>query len=537
MIFKSLFRLRFKTDFQPQVWNDGQRGRGLKMFTREGAATAAAYSMTSVFLPAFALALGADSLYIGLLSAIPMALWTLALLPSALFCQKHIEKRKSIVVAASLIAWLFWVPIILIGVLLGPVAITLSLLLILVTMSTFVGAFSTPAWASVAGDLVPEQMRGRYFSKRTVAATAAGLSASLAAGWILDVFGRNDVFGFAVIFSIGLGFALLSSLLFAKIPSPPAELTRKFHRSAIREVLQDRRFRTFLLIFAVWQFGIMLVAPFTTIFILKTLQAEYIWISIFLVVSGIASILVQRGWGIFSDRYGHRVMMIIATFGTAPVILLWIFAVNPWMLVPVEVLSGIMWAGIGLAQYNYMLETSPARSRAVYAAMFSVIIGIMGVLGPIAGGLTAEYFSTTALFGLTEFRVLFLMSGIFRFMAGLLLWRFLGEVVEKRERVHPGYVFGEMLKYGVQGGILKLHHAAGSFAKDISAVEKDMLGAARTVEKDVAIAAHAFEGAVEEITNRADRSSEKISAVGTAWPSADKRKHSEKKRMRVKVSD
>jgi MFS family permease len=184
------------------------------------------------------------------------------------------------------------------------------------------------------------------------------------------------------------------------------------------------------------------------------------------------------------------------------------------MLLPVEIFSGMMWAGFGLANYNYMLEVAPSRARAVYAAMFNVVIGVAGVLGPISGGFVAAYFANNALLGiswLTEFRVLFLITGLIRLASGFLFWAFLGEVVEKRERVQPGYVFGQMLKYGVQGGVLKAHHAAGGFAYDASTVERSLKSVANLVKKDIKRAAHAVENVVERAAVEADKKGDKIS--------------------------
>jgi len=532
--------MHYKTDFKPSGWHEGFRRIGLKMFTRDGMAAAVMQSTTAAFLSVFALALGADSVYIGLLSAVPVILWTVALLPAALFCQKNIAKRKWIVVASATASRLLWIPIIIIAMWFAGTSVALAALMVFVTLSTFAGAFSTPAWASMAGDLVPENVRGMYFSKRTIATTATGLTATLAAGWVLDLFGKQDLFGFVVIFSVGLLFGLLSSFFFSRIPSPPVgfERERDFHTSAIKDVWKDRRFRTFLILFGIWQFGIMFSAPFQSVFILKTLGAEYIWIAILAVAGGVAGIVVQRGWGVFSDRYGHRIVMIIATFGTVPALLLWLPATSAWMLLPVEIFSGMMWAGFGLANYNYMLEVSPSRSRAVYAAMFNVMIGVAGVFGPIAGGFVAQYFTTHALFGLTEYRVLFLITGLIRLLSGFLFLAFLGEVVEKRERIRPGYVFGEMLKYGISGGVLKAHNAAGGFVYDASAVEKSLKDVAAVVGKDIRAAAHAVGEVVERTKTEADKRGEKIVERGTMWPTKeDEKKPGGKTHLRVNVSD
>jgi len=537
---------KLKTNTDSVSWSSGLRSLGLSMFMRDGMAAATMSAMTSAFLSAFALALGADAIYIGLLSAVPMILWTATLIPAALLCQKHIRKRKNIVVLSATASRLLWVPIILIAVLIAPGNFALSLLLIFVTLSTLVGAFMTPAWASLVGDLVPENSRGIYFSKRTIATTAASLSATLAAGWALDLFGKENLFGFAVIFAVGLAFGLMSSMFFSRIPSPPSSADGNFDLSVIKDVWHDSRFRTFLLLFGIWEFGIMLSAPFTVVYVLDTLRADYIWISIFAVLGGVAGIIVQRGWGMFSDRYGHRVVMIISAFGTVPAILLWIPATAAWMLIPVEVFSGAMWAGFSLSYYNYMLEISPSRSRAVFAAMFSVVIGVTGIVGPIVGGLLVNRFTTTALFGLTEYRVLFLVTGLIRLMSGVLFMLFLAEVVEKRERIHPGYVFGEMMRSSVQGGIMRAHYATSSLTSDVVRMEHGFAHAADIVQKDAATVVRAIDDGLERLAAEADKLGQKIVEGGTEWHpekgetdnyTRKERGRKQLKKLRVKVSE
>lgn len=525
--------------FQPS-WSEGLRSIGMKIFILEGMAAVVMHSMTAAFLSVFALALGGDAIYIGLLSAVPMMLWTAALLPAGLLCQRHIKKRKAIVVGASLISRMLWLPIILIALLAGPSSTALALLMIFVVLSTFAGAFFTPAWASLVGDLVPEHIRGRYFSRRNAAITAASLSGMLAAGWMLDAFGKHNPLGFAVVFSIGLAFGLLATALFSRIPNPPAAPVHEWHARVIRETWSDTRFRTFLVLFGLWQFGVMMSAPFFNVFLVKTLNADYIWVSILAVVAGLAGMAVLRGWGVFSDRFGHRVMIVIAAFGAVPAVALWIFATDVWFLVPVEIFSGVIWAGFGLAHYNYMLEISPRQSRAVYVAMFSVVLGLASILGPIAGGFVADHFVANTLFGLSEFRVVFLLTALIRLVSGLLFFFFLKEVVEKRELVHPGYVFVEMLKYGVQGSILKLHAAAGGF----TTAAKGLKRAAKIAEKEAERAFHNAKEAIEYLAVEADRVGQKIAESGIELPAANERKETRKergrrqlKKLRVKVEE
>jgi MFS family permease len=488
-----------------EVWHEGKRKLGMHLFVLDGVAASAMFSLTSAFLVAYALALGADSLYIGLLSSVPNIFWTAALIPAAVFAQKHMEKRKWIVVASATASRLLWLPILLLPVYFLTGA--LPYLLLLVTLSTLVGAFATPAWASLTGDLVPDAMRGRYFSKRTIATVISGLAASLAGGWMLDYYGRENPFGFVVVFGMGLLIGLLSSFFYSRIPEPPVKAAKHVDFSeAARQALSNKRFRKFLLLFFFWQFAVMFAAPFFNVQLLKVMGADYIWISILAVFGGAAGVLVQRAWGIFSDTYGHRVITIISAFGIILVPLLWIPVRDPLFLIPIEIYGGIVWAGFTLAHYNYMLEVSPSQSRPVFAALFSIAFGLAGIIAPVLGGLTADYFATASFYGLTHIQPVFLISSALRLVAAIMFAAFLAEVVEKRERVAPSYVFGQLLRYGLLGSVMKVHTAEGAVVR----AEKSFAKVLRKAGSEVRKEAHALEAALERTSQQADRKSEKI---------------------------
>lgn len=525
-----------------QIWHEGKRRLGMQLLVHEGMFSSIMYSMTSAFLVAFALALGANVIYIGLLTSIPNVFWTLALVPAAVVTQKYMFRRKALLVGATALSRAMWF-----GILMLPLALSgwsLTGLLLFVVLSSAIGAFATPAWASLVGDIVPADVRGRYFSRRLVWTVIAGLSTQLIAGWVLDAFGKGNSFGFVIIFATGLLAGLLSATLIWKVPEPPAGIDSRVRAtSSMREVLKDKRFRRFLLLFGLFEFSVMIASPFFNVQLLQVLRADYIWISILAVAGGLAGIVVQRGWGRISDRYGHRAIVIVSAFWIVLVPLLWI-PVQPehlaW-LIAVEAFSGAVWAGFTLAHFNYMLELSPSAARPTYAAMFNIVIGIAGIAGPLAGGLIAEAFSTAPLLGLagmTDMRALFLVSGALRAAAAILFAIFLFEVVEKRERVSPTHIFGEVMKSGILGGILKAHNAAGTVSTDASTVKDGLKGAAKVAKKDAKNVAHVFGEAVEKVITEADRLGDKISESGIAWPQVEKESEKKKvgKKLRVKVS-
>ncbi|MEM7814956.1 MAG: MFS transporter [Candidatus Aenigmatarchaeota archaeon] len=528
-----------------QIWHEGKRRLGMQLLVREGIFASIMYAMTSVFLVAFALALGANAFYVGLLNSIPNVFWTIALVPSAILTQHYMRKRKSILVGATTLSRLMWL-----GILMLPIAFTgwsLAGLMVFVTLASIISAFSSPAWASITGDIVPDYVRGRYFSRRLAYTTVAGLGAELIAGWVLDFFGRGNMFGFIVIFGVGMLAGLTSSALLWQVPEPPLQLEHRAHTiSAMRNALRDGRLRRFLLALGFFEFAVMVASPFFTVHLLNALRAEYIWIAILAVASGVAGISVQRAWGRFSDRYGHRVILIISAFWIVLVPLLWI-PVPPeylYLLVVAEAFSGAVWAGYNLSYFNYMLEISPVAERPVYSALTNVVFGVAGITGPVIGGLIASAFVVSPLFGIagiTEIRAVFLVSGILRMIGAAMLGLLLMEAIEKRERVAPSHVFSEMVRSGLLGTLLKAHNAAGLIKHDAFAAKNSLRGAITSVEKSVASTVKAIENAIDHVAIESDKEGDKIAEHARAClfgtRVGEKANYRIGKKLRVKVSE
>ena len=92
-------------------FTEEERARSLKYLTRDAILSAMAFSMTSAFLSAFALALGAGSLFIGFLASVPLVFWTAMQMPAARIVRRS-GKRKRIALLSLTLSRLLWVFII-----------------------------------------------------------------------------------------------------------------------------------------------------------------------------------------------------------------------------------------------------------------------------------------------------------------------------------------------------------------------------------------------------------------------------------------
>jgi hypothetical protein len=97
--------------------------------------------------------------------------------------------------------------------------------------------------------------------------------------------------------------------------------------------------------------------------------------------------------------------------------------------------AAIFWAGLGLAQYNLMLECAPPSGNAKYFSVAAIAAGLTGMVGSVLAGWFVKNSAAVPLVGTPAraFFALCLTTVTFRLLgAGLLTW-----VKGARERPQP----------------------------------------------------------------------------------------------------
>jgi hypothetical protein len=204
-----LAMVRWLAAFTPRAsLSDQERDRGQKIGIWQVAAGGALEGITSGgFLAAFALALGASNLQIGILTALPFMVQPIQI-PAVLLVER-LKNRKLIGVSAYFVTHALWIPIALIPLFIGvPSAGAVSVLLALTGIRGIANAFFSNTWLSWLRDLMPQEVLGRFFSRRQAAATLATAVIGLGAAFYIDFWQRqvspeNVVFGYTFAYLIG----------------------------------------------------------------------------------------------------------------------------------------------------------------------------------------------------------------------------------------------------------------------------------------------------------------------------------------------
>ncbi|MFA5043456.1 MAG: MFS transporter [Kiritimatiellia bacterium] len=135
------------------------------------------------------------------------------------------------------------------------------------------------------------------------------------------------------------------------------------------------------------------------------------WLALFTAAAPLALAVASPIWGVLSDRYGRRLMLLRANFGGMLVLALMGVVTNVQMLVFLRLLQGVLTGTVNAAQTFVSVQSPPHRSGMVLGSLSAAIFS-GSMLGAFAGGLFAESFG---------YRTAFLASGAFLLLAGLLI--------------------------------------------------------------------------------------------------------------------
>src|SRR3989338_3934053 len=242
------------------VMMDEKTRKSMKYSIAEGTLNAASSYITSTYVTPYALFLKATHSEIGILNALQNLAVIISQIPGANLTNRM--SRKSIWLFSIIATKLFWIPILLLPFFPNPVWV----FIILIFFTAFFASLKNPAWSSMMGDIVPHDIRGKYFGKRNSILGVSGLITMIVSGFILSVYGVFAIF-------------LVSIIFFMKIYEPPFRKNYYYKHTlsfnfgnALKFVNVNRNFSLFTIYMTFSGFAINVASPFFTVYMLNDLN-------------------------------------------------------------------------------------------------------------------------------------------------------------------------------------------------------------------------------------------------------------------------
>jgi len=402
--------------------------RALTFSTIDGALSAVMGSLAGgMFLMGFAIKiLKAMPQQIGILAALPMFANLVQIFGSIVI--EKTGKKKLLCFFSLFISRILWVLIILMPLaIFAPLADwRIWILVVIIALSSIFGSLAGVSWLAWMSDLVPENIRGAYFGKRNMIASACGMVVVLLGGKFVTIwearFGETNPFGFVILFALGLATGFIAIFFLSRIPEVESRTkndVKGFDARVFLNPVRDKNFLTLILFVSAWMFAIQIAAPFYGVYMIEKLNVDFSTITVFGTFSTFATLFMMKIWGPISDKLGNKPVIIVSGWFLIMVPFFWILAVPGKYYAPVliaHILSGAFMAGATLSQFNILIKLSPQEGRSVYLALFAAITGIVGAVAPIVGGnisgMLGNFNITVAGYGISNLHVIFVISSV-----------------------------------------------------------------------------------------------------------------------------
>jgi MFS family permease len=285
------------------------------------------------------------------------------------------------------------------------------------------------------GDIVPEDYRGRYFSKRSLFITSLSITLSILASILLEQFKvlENVFFGYFIIFLIAFLSRGISWFYLARHYYPPFKIEKHSYLSFKKFVkkIPKSNFGLFTLYMTLITFSVNIGVPYMAYYMLEELSFNYIEYVAVNLSTPLISLAFFPLLGHLSDKYGNALVLRICGFLLPTLPILWIFFNTPFQLIlGPQLISAFAWTGVNLSASNFIYDNIPKQQRGFYIAYFNFFLG-MGVL--IGGLLGSVLLQIVPIIFVSVYETLFLISGSCRlFFDFVFLFRIKEVRVNKR---------------------------------------------------------------------------------------------------------
>jgi MFS family permease len=284
--------------------------------------------------------------------------------------------------------------------------------IVIMTLMTIPTSIYNASYQNFTGDLFPVR-RAQVIAKRSMYTIVFSTIFTLISGLIFKYVPQTDnerLFIYQIFFTLACIIGILSVLVFNKFDYNPKPIKNHYEfKGSFKRVFSNKRFKKFVLSSTIFHFGWQMGWPLFSIYMIKTLGADELWLAIINIGSASVMFLGHKVWPKLIDQYGNEKIATICTLGMALTPILYALSPNLLVLTIVSTVTGFFTAGTITVLFSDMLDVTPDENRIVYVGYYNTATNITLAISPFVG-----------LFFLNKFGIvgaLFITAG-FRFIGG-----------------------------------------------------------------------------------------------------------------------
>jgi MFS family permease len=412
--------------------------KGLRLSIIEGVLWALMFGSSENYIVPFALLFGASVLQVSLLQGLGQVGVGLSQLFGS-FVVHHTGRRKGLCLLGNTLHAFSWLFVFFITLITRLVWFAILFFGLGLTFTNLGG----PGWISWMNDLVPREVRGRFWGIRNrilgLAQFAAIFAAGLSLFWAQQV--RAELAAYGILFSFGFMARFSGVFLLKRQYEPrthiPVEKSRMKFRKFIPRLVTTN-FGRFVFFVILMTFSINLMAPLIPVYLLRELGFNYLQFTVLIMTSTIFTFIFMTYWGPLSDKYGNYRILTVTALVMPLLPFAWIFIRNFYLLIPLQIFSGFIWAGFNLSVLNYIFDAVRRENVSKISGYYTFLNTMCAFLGSLCGGFLAALLAEwkAVFWFLNPFTIVFAVSFVLR---GTVLLIFRNKFKEIREvEVSPG---------------------------------------------------------------------------------------------------
>ena len=368
--------------------------QNLKLSTIEGCFWAIMYGGGETFLSACAVFLQFSAFQISFLSSFPPFIGSCFQLFSATLKNKF-KDIKQFVVTMSYVQALLWLVLIYL-LFYKP---TYKYILIWSCFYWTIGTIIQPAWTAWMGYFVPRRIRARYFGKRNRIIGFISFLATFVAGYILDIFNENMIFGFSIIFIAAFVGRTFSAFYLNKKFNFEGRETKNLieYIYSFKNLVNEQNKSFYYIMFSSYiNFSIMFFGPLFSIYILRTMELSVLIYTINMTLWQISNFSSSNYFGKLCEKIGDYKVLKLSTYTIVFLPILWIllYYLNDQLQIIatflVSILAGICFSAYTLSSFNLVYKISEKEDVIHFSALNTFIRGFAILAGGILAGLLVE---------------------------------------------------------------------------------------------------------------------------------------------------
>lgn len=399
--------------------------KGMRISVLEGCfATVHGTLTTGAFLTGFALLLGANDFQIALMMAIPLLTQILQIF--SVHVLERFGGRKWISGIFSTIGRSLWALLALIPIFPHLKHQAVHIFLIIFTVISASMSFASAPWLSWMADLVPPNIRGRYFGRRNMILGMVTMITSIIAGQVLDHYKISHQLniGFLMVLLVAVVCGILAFIFLTRQPEPPYQRTPAYNFiNYVSLPFRHSNFKKLLIFYLFFTFALALASSYFPVYLLKTLHWSFSNLALLAIGASIMTLLTQPLWGRIVDKVGHKPVIKITVLGLLPLPVIYIIATptHSWPIWLDMFFTGIFWSGFNLVMFNMVFYSLPRQGRPAFLAIHAALTGVTNFIAMVLGGYIAQSLASITInlghFQLVNYHFLFLLTLLLRIAA------------------------------------------------------------------------------------------------------------------------